>query len=67
MATLKTQSRLLKVDEVMKILQCSKDKAYKTIRELNAELNELGYRTKQGSIIDTYLYKRYGLDKDKWS
>lgn len=67
MNLLQTQTRLLNVDEVMKILQCSKDRAYKTIRELNKELEEKGYRTKQGSIINTYLFTRYGLDKEEWS
>lgn len=64
---LQTQTKLLNVFEVMEILQCSKDKAYKTIRELNKELEEKGYRTRQGAIINTYLYKRYGLDETEWS
>ena len=52
-------SRFMTADEVAAELQVSKSTAYKIIRELNAELEEQGYRTVQAKVSRTYFEKRF--------
>ena len=40
------EKSFMTVDEVAEELKVSKSYAYKVVRELNAEMQELGYRTK---------------------
>ena len=47
--------------DIMAILQCSKTSAYKTIRELNGELEAQGYMIRRGLINKSYFYKRFGI------
>ena len=46
------------VEEVAKALKISKSFAYKVVREMNAELKELGYFTVSGKVN-----KQFFLDK----
>lgn len=54
---------LIGVTEVMKILDCSKAKAYQVMRELNQEFEEQGFLTIRGKINKSYLLKRVGIEK----
>lgn len=56
-------SVLIGVEEVQKILDCSKPKAYQVMRELNEEFKEKGYITIRGKINKNYLLKRIGIEK----
>ena len=46
------------VDEVAKELKVSKSYAYKIIKQLNEELNKLGYLTFSGRVNANYFYKK---------
>lgn len=56
------RNRLLGVDEVMKILNVKKGRAYEIIRELNKELEKNGYRFIRGRINEKYLIERFNLE-----
>ncbi len=46
------------VDEVAKELKVSKSYAYKIVKQLNEELNKLGYLTFSGRVNANYFYKK---------
>lgn len=46
------------VEEVAEELNVSKSYAYKVVRELNAEMKELGYLTVTGRINTNYFRKK---------
>ena len=46
------------VDEVAKELKVSKSYAYKIVKQLNEELNKLGYLTFSGRVNVNYFYKK---------
>lgn len=48
------------VIDVMEILRIKQTAAYGIIRELNAELEDMGYRTYKGRVSAAYFQKRYG-------
>ena len=52
--------KMLNADEVKDILRISKPKAYVIIKQLNKELNDKGYLTIAGKIMEDYLYERLG-------
>ena len=52
--------KMLNADEVKDILRVSKPKAYVIIKQLNKELNDKGYLTIAGKIMEDYLYERRG-------
>lgn len=52
--------KMLNADEVKDILRVSKPKAYVIIKQLNKELNDKGYLTIAGKIMEDYLYERLG-------
>lgn len=54
-------SRMIKVEEVMDILQISKSAAYHTMQRLNKELQNEGYITHSGRVPRSYLMERCGL------
>lgn len=56
------ESKFYRVQDVMDLLGCSRDYAYRLIREANAELKAKGYVVKQGQVIKSYLNKRLGLE-----
>ena len=56
---------LYNVTDVMEILECSKDHAYKIIKKLNSELIEMGYEveTGKGKVPSAFFAKKYyGLE-----
>ena len=52
---------MVKVDEVMEILQVSKSTAYHTMQRLNKELRDRGYITHAGRIPRSFLMERCGM------
>lgn len=54
-------NKMIRVKEVMEILQVSESTAYRTMRQLNKELKTKGYITHSGRIPRSYLLKRCGL------
>lgn len=51
------------VKDVMKILNYKKDASYKVIRDLNKELKEKGFVTRQGMINRRYFNERFGIEE----
>lgn len=51
--------KLLKVNDVAKILNCSRQKAYNIIKKLNNELEKKGYLINVGSIPENYFLDRF--------
>lgn len=49
----------LRVQDVMKLMSCSKSKAYLVIRHLNQELEKKGFLTVGGRISRQYFEERY--------
>lgn len=47
------------VEEVAQELRVSKSKAYEVVRNLNRELQEMGYLTVAGRINTTFFTKKY--------
>ena len=56
------KSPYIKPPEVQEIFECKRTKAYSIIRDLNHELDDLGYRTYKGKVSRAYFNKRYGLN-----
>lgn len=54
-------------DEVAEILGYKSAKAYKIIRELNAELEAQGYLIRPGKISKKYFNERFGVGGNKKS
>lgn len=54
-------------DEVAEILGYKSGKAYKVIRELNAELEAKGYLIRPGKISKKYFNERFGVGGNKKS
>ena len=54
-------------DEVAEILGYKGAKAYKVIRELNAELEAKGYLIRPGKISKKYFNERFGVGGNKKS
>ena len=50
--------RILRVADVMEILDIGKSTAYRLMRELNAELTAQGFKVFAGKIPRAYLMKR---------
>lgn len=53
----------MSVDDVVQKLGVSKQKGYRTIRQLNEELAAAGYMTVQAKVSRTYWSKRFYSDK----
>lgn len=51
------------VDDVMKMLDLSKSKSYKIIKELNAELEGQGVYTINGRVNRRYFDQRFGFNQ----
>ena len=60
----KIQNSFLTALEIAKILNCSIARGYKTVRELNEELEEKGYKTMRGRTSKIYFERRFGLNED---
>lgn len=52
------QSDVVRVDEVMKRLDCSQRKAYEVLKHLNDELKAKGYITIAGRVPRTYFEQK---------
>ena len=57
----------MRVDEVAQELGVSKSYAYKIVRKLNRELNQMGYLTISGRVSKRYFMKKlcYGSDENE--
>lgn len=58
------EKSFMTVDEVAEELKVSKSYAYKVVRELNAEMQELGYLTVSGRVSTNFFRKKlcYGSE-----
>ena len=56
--------QFLTADNVAEIMQVSKPKAYEIIRELNGEMEKMGYMTVRGRINSTFFYKKIYYKED---
>lgn len=54
-------NKMIRVEEVMDILQISKSAAYHTMQRLNKELRAKGIITHSGRVPRSYLMERCGL------
>ncbi len=52
------EKSFMTVDEVAEELRISKSKAYEVVRNLNSELQKLGYLTIRGRVNATYFHKK---------
>ena len=50
--------KFLTVDEVAKEMSISKSYAYKIVKELNKEMNQMGYVTVAGRVNTNYFNKK---------
>lgn len=48
-------------EDIMKILNCKKTKAYQIIRKLNRELEAKGYLVDTGRVNIKYFKERFGI------
>ena len=55
----------MSVDDVAKALKVSKSFAYKVIREMNAEMRELGFYTVSGKINKQFFLDKTCYDPNK--
>lgn len=54
---------LLSVRDVMEVLECSQDHAYKVIKRLNNELSAKGFETETGKVPRKFFAEKYyGLE-----
>lgn len=54
-----SQRRFLSATDVIEITGLSKSASYPLIKQLNIELEEKGYLTARGKVINTYFYERF--------
>lgn len=54
-----SQKRFLSATEVVEITGLSKSASYLLIKQLNNELEEKGYLTVRGRVINTYFFERF--------
>ena len=52
------EKNFMTVEEVAEELKVSKSYAYKVVRELNAEMRELGYLTISGRVNPSFFRKK---------
>ena len=52
-------TRMLKAEDVAKVLQVCESKAYQLIRLMNQELEEKGFLTVRGRISEDYFNERF--------
>ena len=52
------EKTFMTVDEVAKEMSVSKSYAYKVVRQLNKELNDMGYLTVGGRVNTNYFLKK---------
>ncbi len=52
------ESKFMRAKEVAQVLETSTSFAYQIIRQLNKELDEMGYMTVSGRVNRQYFYER---------
>lgn len=60
-----TEKSFMTVEEVAAELRVSKSKAYQIVRELNAEMQKLGYLTVAGRVNTTFFHKKVCYSEQK--
>lgn len=58
------EKNFMTVEEVAEELKVSKSYAYKVVRELNAEMRELGYLTISGRVNTSFFRKKLCYDEE---
>ncbi|MBE6017916.1 MAG: DNA-binding protein [Lachnospiraceae bacterium] len=53
-----SEMKFYNADDVAEIMQISKAKAYEIIRELNGEMEKMGYLTVKGRVNSTFFHKK---------
>ena len=51
--------------DIQNILHVKQTKSYEVIKELNQELKEKGFKTKEGIVNARYFNERYGLVREE--
>lgn len=54
-----SKKRFLSATDIVEITGLSKSASYLLIKQLNIELEEKGYLTVRGKVINTYFYERF--------
>ncbi|WP_144487120.1 ICEBs1 excisionase [Bacillus pumilus] len=54
----------LDVNDIMKIMDVSQNKAYKMIRELNSQLKDNGFKVMKGKVNKSYFESCYYATKE---
>lgn len=60
----KNQNSFLTALEIAKVLHCSIARGYRTVRELNEELEQKGYKTVRGRTNRFFFERRFGLNEE---
>lgn len=60
---MKSDNYYIEAEEIGKLFNRSTNYGYKVIRELNAELKELGFRVVRGRTPRQYFNERYNIKK----
>ncbi|MBR4027656.1 MAG: hypothetical protein IKJ01_08945 [Lachnospiraceae bacterium] len=55
----------LSVQDVCSILECSQSKGYAIIRQLNEEMQQLGYITLHGKVNARFFYERIYAEREE--
>lgn len=58
---------MLTVSETCTIVRFKYNATAKLIRELNAELEQKGYKTLKGRVSKQYLFERMGIEKESFN
>lgn len=58
------KKRFMTVDEVAEELNISKSYAYKVVRELNEEMQKMGYLTVSGRVNRNFFFKKFCYDEN---
>lgn len=54
--------QFLSVDDVRRVLNIGRTKAYQIIRQLNSELENKGYMIQRGRVPAKYFSERFNID-----
>lgn len=58
---LETTASFYTAEEIAAILHCSLSRGYRTVRELNNEMEKNGFKTMRGRTNRRFFEKRFGL------
>ncbi|EME5369420.1 DNA-binding protein [Enterococcus faecium] len=54
--------KFLTANDISKLMDCSKTKAYGIIKELNSELEQPGLLTSKGRVNEQFFAKKFGFE-----